>query len=294
MTSERPTPSDASAACPEAAGGATAVEAAPLPAIDVDIFCPRCAYNLRSLTGIRCPECGTNIEAFRERGSVIPWVYRDKIGRIRAFWKTVWLVTFNDRRFEMEVGRPVDDGHARKFRFGVIIHAYLPLLAATLLAFALEVLTRDTQVYVVAGAALALVFAFLTAVTLLPYWAFRYRGLPLEAQRRTAVLLSYATAPLAWMVLAGLLAGLGVLNAATHVEEVAKCVYILAGLVAAVSILGVIYEAHRITRLAMTSRGSPWRFTWKLILSNLIVALTLFVAVPWGLIVLGVVYYSLK
>lgn len=28
---------------------------------DRDIHCPRCGYNLRSLTGGRCPECGTRL-----------------------------------------------------------------------------------------------------------------------------------------------------------------------------------------------------------------------------------------
>ena len=109
MTEDSTNPPDFSAISQRPAGPAAQDEAAPSPAIDVDIFCPTCGYNLRGLTGNRCPECGGDIEAYRQRGSLLPWVYRDRIGRFRAFWKTVWLVTFDDRRLATEVGRPVGE-----------------------------------------------------------------------------------------------------------------------------------------------------------------------------------------
>ena len=41
------------------------VSAAPLPTIAQDIFCQRCGYNLRGLTGNRCPECGGSLDGVR-------------------------------------------------------------------------------------------------------------------------------------------------------------------------------------------------------------------------------------
>lgn len=294
MTSERPMPSDASAACPEPVGTSTAVEAAPLPAIDVDVFCPDCAYNLRSLTGIRCPECGTNIEAYRERGSVIPWVYRDKVGRIRAFWKTVWLVTFNDRQFGMELSRPVDERHARKFRWAVIAHAYLPVLAVTLLAFVAGILPRNTEAYVIAAMMQAAAIACLAAVTILPYWGFRHRDLALEMQHRAAVMMLYSPAPLAWTLLAGVLLMLGILCDVTQLGD-AYFVFCMAGL--ALVVLSAALMLGAIRRIARHALGAGRPALWtsaKLIFACLVVAFFVLVVLPASVLFLGVVYYSLQ
>ncbi len=105
---------------------------APLPAIESDLYCPKCGYNLRGLTGNRCPECGDDIAIIRERKSQIPWLYRDKEGTLHAYWKTVWLVMGRNQRFCLEIGREIDEGEARRFRRVTLLFAYVPFVLVTL------------------------------------------------------------------------------------------------------------------------------------------------------------------
>ncbi len=80
-----------------------------------DLFCQDCGYNLRGLTGARCPECGHSLETIRALESQIPWVYRKEQGWFRAYWRTVWLVMFRQRRFCEEMARPVSFDDAQRF-----------------------------------------------------------------------------------------------------------------------------------------------------------------------------------
>ncbi len=79
-------------------------------AIELDIYCQKCGYNLRGLTAERCPECGRSLEGLRSPVSLIPWVHRREIGRLRAYWKTVWLVMFRQGQFCWEIARSVQHG----------------------------------------------------------------------------------------------------------------------------------------------------------------------------------------
>ncbi|MCH9034411.1 MAG: hypothetical protein IID42_07895 [Planctomycetes bacterium] len=99
--------------------------------IETDILCPSCSYNLRGLTSNRCPECGLALDAVRDHTSQIPWVHRKKIGWYRAYWKTVWFVTTRRRQMSTETAMPVSYRDAQKFRWLTVLHAYLPILAAT-------------------------------------------------------------------------------------------------------------------------------------------------------------------
>ena len=95
------------------------------------LFCPECDYDLRGLTSERCPECGFELEALRSLESPIPWVHRRKLGRFRAYWKTVWMVTFRHKRFCREIARPVHLRDSQLFRWITILHVYAPFLLAT-------------------------------------------------------------------------------------------------------------------------------------------------------------------
>jgi len=59
------------------AGMPSAASQSPIPD---DIFCQHCGYNLKMLTGDRCPECGESIAGARALQSQIPWVYRNEPG----------------------------------------------------------------------------------------------------------------------------------------------------------------------------------------------------------------------
>jgi hypothetical protein len=92
---------------------------APMTTVETEErFCPECSYNLRGLSGEQCPECGMKLSG--DRVSPIPWEHRREIGRWKAFWRTVLLVTFRPARIARAVGGPVDEIAARGFRWVVL------------------------------------------------------------------------------------------------------------------------------------------------------------------------------
>lgn len=119
------TPPHDSAAGPTAAG----TDPGPVPE---GVVCPDCGYDLRGLLSDRCPECGGDILALRRQESFLPWRHRAERGRLRAFWQTVWWVTFCPRRFRREVAVPQPLTDARRFWLVSYVHvvAVLTLLGA--------------------------------------------------------------------------------------------------------------------------------------------------------------------
>ncbi len=81
-----------------------------------DLYCPKCGYNLRGLTSDKCPECGYDVTIVRRAESLLPWVNREKLGSLKAYWKTVWMVMFHAETLSLEICRPVSEPHARRFR----------------------------------------------------------------------------------------------------------------------------------------------------------------------------------
>src|SRR2546430_12165891 len=79
-------------------------------------FCPDCGYDLRGLTSGRCPECGLLIDDAALAASPIPWVHRRRIGRVRAFFRTLMLTTFRPKRLAAAAAVPVDYREAQRFR----------------------------------------------------------------------------------------------------------------------------------------------------------------------------------
>src|SRR5437867_2292337 len=111
-----------------------AVVAAALPDYDLDStsqrFCPDCGYDLRGLTSGRCPECGLLIDDAALAASPIPWAHRKRIGRGRAFWRTLVMVTVRPKRLAAAAALPVDYRDAQRFRQIVVLVASLPFIAA--------------------------------------------------------------------------------------------------------------------------------------------------------------------
>ncbi|MCH9034146.1 MAG: hypothetical protein IID42_06530 [Planctomycetes bacterium] len=67
-------------------------------AVNLDLGCPRCGYNLRMLTVARCPECGLRFSwpevlqaAEDERTGGWTFEYRWRSRPVRAFFQTIWL-----------------------------------------------------------------------------------------------------------------------------------------------------------------------------------------------------------
>src|SRR5687767_11785601 len=102
------------------------------PAVgDVSLVCPRCGYDLRGATTDQCSECGLVVDRAAAAVSGVPWAHRRTIGRLRAFLKTVWQVTWDSRRLRHEMAKPQDAGDAARFR-----RVNATLLAVTLLIVA--------------------------------------------------------------------------------------------------------------------------------------------------------------
>ena len=92
---------------------------------DLHPVCPECGYDLRGIASDRCPECGLAVD--RAAVSRIPWVNRRPIGRVRAYWRTVWLATFRTDRLAAEVRRPLKIRDGQTFRWLTVALAWVPL-----------------------------------------------------------------------------------------------------------------------------------------------------------------------
>jgi hypothetical protein len=104
-------------------------------AADKDLFCPQCGYSLRGLGepggagNVRCPECGFAVNLQTLRQSIIPWVHRHEIGRWRAYWRTVRLVSRRPKLVAGEASKPLRIEDAIGFRRMTAFLVFLPLAA---------------------------------------------------------------------------------------------------------------------------------------------------------------------
>lgn len=87
------------------------------PAIDPDaaLLCPACGFDLRATEGDRCGECGLEIDRAALRVSAIPWVYRRRMGRVRAYLKTAWRFSVDAKSVQHEASKPQDVADGRAF-----------------------------------------------------------------------------------------------------------------------------------------------------------------------------------
>ena len=185
------------------------------------VYCPACAYHLYRLEGERCPECGYDVAGLRGAESGIPWVHRREIGWLRAFWATVWLVTFRNRKFCEEYARPVDYREARRFQFTLLAQVAIPLVglivacyfcfppthlppsdAGGLVAWYFEPPTFLEIAYgnIWPAALLALAsLLFVLVSTGVQSYFFHPRFLPINRQNAAIAMSYYSTGPLAMM-----------------------------------------------------------------------------------------------
>jgi hypothetical protein len=209
--------------------------APPISAGDTFLPCPACGYDLRGAPIDRCPECGVVVDADALRVSGIPWAHRRRVGRVRAYLRTVRQVSFGSAALALEPARPQDQRDARAFHrvtAALVVLALLGLFAIfiwvggggfAVLAFyppnplrrgrpiELPLWTQDLYVPWSAGAimwpvipiGLILLAYHLTAVQRavfrLPLTA------PVDHRRRARALAAYAAGPLVLLVPAVLL-----------------------------------------------------------------------------------------
>ena len=188
--------------------------------IPPDVYCPGCGYLLFGSVGEKCSECGYALAGMREAASGIPWVHRRTRGRIVSFWKTVWLVTFRNRRFCEEFARDVSHRDARRFQWVVIAHVFLPVLLAVMAMYRLVPpdISRESWMDVIAlgrpprvptpfdyayaeiwpvALLLACFLLWLSAITGAASYFFHPKSIPVRRQNSGVAMSYYACAPLA-------------------------------------------------------------------------------------------------
>ena len=105
--------------------------ASPLrPGDDEDIYCPHCGYNLRGLTSGRCPECGNVCDLATMSRSLIPWLHRAEVGRVRAWWQTCWMALRRPGQLAASINAPCPYADARRFWLINVAVVCMPLVAA--------------------------------------------------------------------------------------------------------------------------------------------------------------------
>lgn len=195
-----------------------------------DLPCPHCGYNLHGITSPRCPECGRDIDYGTLALPRIPWENRRRIGRVRAYLRTVAGFTFRPQQVGRSGAVPIYADSVR-FRAITVILAFLgimlPVLACricmnwseyrgdnyatyyffdsgALKDYLVEMFRQQASLAIsLAGVLLALI-----AITGLPAYFSRPASLPIARQLRSAALANYTCAPLAWLPLTlGFLAG---------------------------------------------------------------------------------------
>jgi hypothetical protein len=82
---------------------------------DPALLCPACGFDLRATEADRCGECGLAIDRAALRQSGIPWVYRRRVGRVRAYLKTAWQFARDARAIRHEAVKPQDLADGRAF-----------------------------------------------------------------------------------------------------------------------------------------------------------------------------------
>ena len=175
-----------------------------------DRFCAECGYNLRGLADNRCPECGLPFDRAAPPAPRVPWVRRAELGTLRAYWRTVMLVTLHPVRFAAEFAPPaglsLED--ARDFRRMTMRHG-MAGAGMVGLSWAGRIVSDEQRVagWVAAAAVLA---TFLVAARFL-LWLLTeetvVKPVPMTRTRRAplrSVLNLYATAALAWAPLVAL------------------------------------------------------------------------------------------
>jgi hypothetical protein len=240
------------------------------------VLCPGCGYDLRGMTGDRCSECGLVIDHKALRRSAFPWAHRKSVGRVRAFLKTVWLVTADSQALRMEAAKEQSVRDAARFARWVALSLSVCFVAVVVLivhengiremavqppsqsgvGWRMSGWEQDLLVPWSAGIVLwPALFAYPVLLafyfTGAPAAIFRARGISADRAGTVAAIGRYAAAPLFLVPLAALLLGAAALLILVSERSGSKsmlppAIMIVAGilfyLLLLVAILGTVYR----------------------------------------------------
>jgi hypothetical protein len=261
-----------------------------------DLFCPECGYSLRGLTSDRCPECGLLLDFVESGVSVIPWERRREIGRMRAYWQTVFQVMFRNKLFCRAAYRSVSYRDAQLFRWVSVLCAYAALL---LISGVIEALhsdlipsAADEGGWWFIGLHWVCVLLALLAFTGLPSYFFHPRSQPIERQNRAVALSYYSCAPLGLGPLVFLESVVGALVWGTGDRE--YLTWLIAALLALTLLIWCWVVWSLLARRALMGGGRRLLMTWILPLLWLVVGGLILVGLPAVAYFLAVVFYSLR
>ncbi|MBI1338516.1 MAG: hypothetical protein GC164_16355 [Phycisphaera sp.] len=166
-------------------------------------LCPHCDYDLRAAIDPVCPECGKQVDLEKIRQCRIPWVHRQKIGRLRALFATAWLFTRFPRWLPHEAQRELDYHEAVRFQRWVVTIFTVCLFVVCSLPLVPRVLDPydplPTTVLVAMCIQVLMLWPTLDASTSVhTYWCHP-GNLPVERQNACVALAHYACGPLLWL-----------------------------------------------------------------------------------------------
>lgn len=198
----------------------------PVVAPSRTVLCPGCGYDLRATTSERCSECGLVLDREALKRSAFPWAHRKTIGHVRAFLKTVWLVTSDHKSLRHETAKAQSARDALAFRRCVAVLLAVSFAIAVVMLVQTgalrDVLLRDKSIIARLGGGMAGVMQdlrlpwsagvtirpalFVYAFALAAYVAgatrpiFRTTGLSDDYAETVKAIGAYAVAPLAWLL----------------------------------------------------------------------------------------------
>lgn len=290
--------------------------------------CPSCGYDMRYATDNRCSECGLVIDRAALSVSGVPWAHRRQIGRVRAFVRTVWQITFDKQRLRQELVKPqqLRDARAFGFRNAAAVAAALIVISATLLfedgiqhiaiqpgtvgtifargrAGAMPDYAQDLAVPWSAGATLLpVVPLYLIGLALYLAGAARPAMRHTPHGERAQAMAAYAAAPLAWLLPAGICFALThflLRSAPREMESELRIVGLIVGLLAlalgVVAVVGFFLSVGRWYARAHHAGAARFMAGISLAACNSLLGIVLFLGlVPWCVGLLWIILDSLR
>jgi hypothetical protein len=168
------------------------------------LLCPDCAYDLRALTSDRCPECGFELAPLRRQESLLPWRRRRQIGRLRAFWKTFWVICTRPKRLAIEISIDQPASDARRFWLVTYLHLLPFVLGAVLAPLRLSGMPvaqpqREISQWVV-GSLLFTAAVWLWLLPELATYMLQSHAVPEDHEQRSRTLSIYTWGILLWVI----------------------------------------------------------------------------------------------